>query len=77
MASVLTTCPSCSKRIELDADSRRTECFKCHVGSIRLGFTQGKDDFHGPTVRERQRSQEAAMTAAGVSWDKLPEKATF
>jgi len=42
---------------EFDADElpkRGSVCFKCHVKSIRLGFTHGQEDFHGPTIKERQ-----------------------
>lgn len=52
-------------------------CFKHKIRTINLGYTMGKDEFHGPTIRERQREQEAQATAAGISWEKLPEKATF
>jgi hypothetical protein len=50
------TCVHCSKSFQSDELPRRGEvCFKCHVKTIRLGFTHGQEDFHGPTVRERQR----------------------
>lgn len=47
---------------------RRTECFRCHVRGIRLGFTHTKADFHGPTIRERAKAHEAEMTAKGVDF---------
>jgi hypothetical protein len=37
------------------------------VKNIRIGFTHGKDDFHGPTVRERQQQQVKEATAAGIN----------
>lgn len=46
--------------------NRGSICFKCHVRGIRLGFSYGKDDFHGPTIRERQREQERQAEAAGI-----------
>ena len=50
------TCIHCSKPFQSDEKPRRGEvCFKCHVKTIRLGFTHGQEDFHGPTIRERQR----------------------
>lgn len=50
------TCIHCSKPFQDDELPRRGEvCFKCHVKTIRLGFTHGQEDFHGPTIRERQR----------------------
>lgn len=33
---------------------RGPRCFGCHVRTVNLGFTYGKEDFHGPTIRERQ-----------------------
>jgi len=49
------TCVECGRSFMGEELPRRGEvCFRCHVRTIRLGFTYGKDDFHGPTVRERQ-----------------------
>jgi len=49
-------CELCKKQFEAEELPRRGEvCFGCHVKSIRLGFTYGKEDFHGPTIRERQQ----------------------
>ena len=51
-------CESCQKNFIADEMPHRgAVCFSCHVRSVRLGFTYGKDDFHGPTVRERQQKQ--------------------
>lgn len=48
-------CDHCLNTFEAEELPRRGEvCFKCHVKTIRLGFTYGKEDFHGPTIRERQ-----------------------
>ena len=61
------TCKSCEKNFIADETPRRGEvCFSCHVKTVRLGFTYGKDDFHGPTVRERQQTQVADAAANGV-----------
>ncbi len=60
-------CTECDETWFFDVKPRRTTCFKCHVRSIRLGFTYGKDDFHGPTIRERQRQIEESNAAAGNS----------
>ena len=47
-------CTECSSTFLADELPPRGEiCFKCHIGGIRLGLTYGKDDFHGPTVKER------------------------
>lgn len=49
------TCVQCGRSFQDKELPRRGEvCFRCHVRTIRLGFTYGKDDFHGPTIRERQ-----------------------
>jgi hypothetical protein len=48
-------CKQCDKAFEVDEMPRRGAiCFGCHVKSVRLGFTYGQQDFHGPTIRERQ-----------------------
>jgi hypothetical protein len=50
------TCIHCNRAFQDENLPRRGEvCFKCHVKTIRLGFTYGQEDFHGPTIRERQR----------------------
>jgi hypothetical protein len=46
---------------------RGAVCFSCHVKSVRLGFTYGKQDFHGPTVRERQRKQVEDAAIHGIN----------
>jgi len=48
-------CEQCSKTFQDDKLPRRGAiCFGCHVKTIRLGFTMGKEEFHGPTIKERQ-----------------------
>lgn len=48
-------CKQCSKTFQDDELPRRGAiCFGCHVKTIRLGFTMGKEEFHGPTIKERQ-----------------------
>lgn len=61
----LATCTTCGDPWN-DTDQRRTECFRCHIRGIRLGFTHTKADFHGPTIRERAKQHEAEMTAKGI-----------
>lgn len=41
-------------------------CFGCHIRTINLGFTHGKEDFHGPTIKERQELQVAQAKSAGI-----------
>jgi hypothetical protein len=63
----LIVCEECGTEFAVDIIPRRGKiCFKCHLGGIRLGFTHGKDDFHGPTIRERQRLQEQQAADAGI-----------
>jgi len=47
-------CDSCGKQANEELQRRGPVCFSCHVKSVRLGFTHGKEDFHGPTIKERQ-----------------------
>ena len=48
-------CTQCQNEFYEDEMPRRgAVCFKCHVKSVRLGFTMGKEEFHGPTIKERQ-----------------------
>lgn len=49
-------CQECSKQFQVEEmPTRGPVCFRCHIKTIRLGFTQGKEEFHGPTIRERQQ----------------------
>ena len=49
-------CNQCKKDFEVEELPRRgSVCFGCHIKTIRLGFTYGQEDFHGPTIRERQQ----------------------
>ena len=59
-------CEKCDARWVEDQMPRRGPiCFKCHVKTIRIGFTHGQEDFHGPTIAERQRKQVADAAAEG------------
>jgi hypothetical protein len=46
---------------------RGSICFKCHIKSVRLGFTYGQEDFHGPTVKERADEQVRVAKEAGIN----------
>jgi hypothetical protein len=48
-------CQNCDKEKDETLQRRGPICFACHVKSIRLGFTYGKENFHGDTIGERQR----------------------
>jgi cytochrome c5 len=49
------TCVTCGKHKDEQVQRRGEICFACHIKGVRLGFTYGKEDFHGPTIAERQR----------------------
>lgn len=52
---MILNCFECKNEFEVDEPPRRgSVCFACHIKTVRLGFTQGKEEFHGPTIRERQ-----------------------
>jgi hypothetical protein len=53
----LSTCKECLTVFEYEGElpRRGSVCFRCHIKGVRLGFTYGKEDFHGPTIAERQR----------------------
>lgn len=60
------TCVMCGRVFEsLEIPRRGKVCFKCHVNNINLGFTYGKKDFHGDTVKQRQERQVSEAAAAG------------
>ena len=44
-----------------------SDCFGCKVKSISLGFTYGKDCFHGPTIAEKQEKLFKEQAAQGNS----------
>lgn len=48
-------CQTCGKNADETPQRRGLVCFGCHIKSIRLGFTYGKENFHGDTIGERQR----------------------
>ncbi len=61
------TCTGCSTAFYAPELPRRGAiCFKCHLQTVNLGFTYGKEDFHGPTVVERQREQMRQAESAGI-----------
>ena len=61
-------CLRCESEFAADALPRRGQiCFKCHVKTINLGFTYGKEDFHGDTIKQRQDLQVAQAKAAGIN----------
>ena len=64
-------CKKCSKDVEVDEmPTRGPICFKCHIKTVSLGFTYGAEDFHGPTIRERQ--QKTVSDAAANGYEAVP-----
>ena len=59
------TCTRCASDFQTEEMHRLGAiCFKCHVSTVNLGFTYGKEDFHGPTIKERQ---EKAVSDARIN----------
>jgi hypothetical protein len=49
-------------------------CFACKVDTIGLTYKYGREEFHGPTIRERQREQEAVCERDGVKAEPVGER---
>ena len=47
--------------------ARGNICFRCHIQTVNIGFRYGKENFHGPTIKERQNKIVADAKAAGVN----------
>jgi hypothetical protein len=60
------TCQICDKKVDEELRHRGAICFKCHLKGVRIGFTYGKDNFHGDTIGERQRKTVADAAANGI-----------
>ena len=60
------SCETCKNQFFVEQMPHRGSiCFKCHIKGVRLGFTYGVEDFHGPTIRERQQKTIADAAAGG------------
>jgi hypothetical protein len=61
------TCEECSRQFyDEELPHRGAICFGCHIKSVRLGFTYGKDNFHGDTIAEKQRKIVSDAAINGV-----------
>jgi len=61
------TCEECSRQFyDEQLPHRGAICFGCHIKSVRLGFTYGKDNFHGDTIAEKQRQIMSDAAINGV-----------
>lgn len=65
---------TCGKELKTENDLARGHCFACHVKTVRLGFTHGKENFHGPTEREIQRSYEDSPAFKRGEITKIPAR---
>jgi hypothetical protein len=62
------TCEKCGRELQLESVPHRGRvCFGCHIRTVSFGFTHGKEDFHGPTIKERQEKQMADARSAGIN----------
>jgi len=69
------TCNTCQNEFESDEIPRRGSiCFRCHIRTIDFGFTHGKENFHGPTIAERQRHQVSQAAAAGITAEPVGQR---
>ena len=60
-------CERCEKHFFDEALPRRGSiCFGCHVKTIEIGYTHGRENFHGATVAEKQKKIVADAKAAGI-----------
>lgn len=61
-------CEYCGKVFEVNDRPRRGDiCFGCHVRSVNVGFRYGKENFHGPTIKERQDKIKSDALKNGVN----------
>ena len=68
-------CLDCLSTFVSDELPRRgSYCFKCHIRDIKWGYTYGKEDFHGPTVVERQREQMRQAESAGIKAEPVGQR---
>lgn len=58
-------CAECGESVRFDMRPREVLCFKHKIKTISLGYAYGKEDFHGPTIRERQERQLKYAADAG------------
>lgn len=68
-------CDNCTNEFTFDSIPRRGMiCFRCHVKTVNLGFSEGKETFHGPTVGERQREIETDAKNNGYQVERVGER---
>lgn len=68
-------CQQCDRVFHDEELPRRGAiCFGCHIKGIHLGFTYGKDNFHGDTIKQRQDEQVRVATEAGRSIEPVGQR---
>lgn len=68
-------CTECKNTFEADVTPRRgAVCFRCHLKTVSIGFTYGKEEFHGPTIGERARQQEEQAAQAGIKAEPVGQR---
>lgn len=61
-------CVKCNGFVSLNEVPRRGNiCFKCHLKTIDISFKYGKENFHGPTIKERQDKIVSDAKQAGIN----------
>lgn len=65
----------CQNPITSENDLKRGLCFACHLKGVRLGFSNGREEFSGPTIRERQRYYEDSPAFKEGRITKVPARA--
>ena len=62
----MANCTECGETFSFETLPRRGKvCFRCHLKTIRMGFSEGRETFHGETIRERCREIESEAAAQG------------
>lgn len=60
-------CARCEDAIHAQQHPSKHEgCYACKLDTIHLGFTWGREEFHGPTIKERQDKQVADAAEGGI-----------
>jgi len=68
-------CARCEDAIHAQQHPSLMEgCFACKIETVGLTYAYGREDFHGPTIRERQREQEAICERDGVKAEPVGER---
>ena len=61
-------CQTCDKHFFDEALPRRGElCFGCHIKTLHIGFSHGKENFHGATLGEKQRKIVSDAASKGIT----------